>query len=262
MTSAAELLTNFNLTGQQAEIYLATLGIGKASVQDIAKKTGKSRTATYFHVDHLLKRGLLKETRQGKVTRFVAAPPREIVSQYDHWTTELKSMLPVLESLQKTGAESPIIEVTDSKSGFYKIYDELSSLPVGGTFYCFEGAEGLANELDLLTQEQWHAFFKRIVERKIGTQLLLTQSALDLPQKKLTKGNLDLVRQRNIQVRAVADSAVPFKKLLLFYGNKTAFLFPELSLVISIEHAGVTGIIKLMFDGLYHQGTETKRSWQ
>jgi len=262
MQSPKELLTHFNVSEQEAEIYIAALTLGKSSINDIAKKIGKSRTAIYFHVDHLLEKGLLKEARQGKLTRLVATPPSEVVSSLDRKMTELKSLLPVLESLQKADIETPVIEVTESKRGFYKVYDEVASLPVGSTFRVLEGAESLSDELSLLSQQQWFDFFTRIVERKIHTKALFTKSSFALPQAKLAKRNIDLVRKRSWTVRSISDELLPMQKMIVFYGNKMAILFPDTQLVVIIQHESITKQFSMMFDALFEQGRPVERAWE
>lgn len=256
-----ELLTHFTMSEQEAEIYLASLALGKTSVNTIAKKIGKSRTAIYFHVDHLLKKGLLKETRHGKLTRLVATPPKDVVSSLDNKLTELKSLIPVLESLHKAETETPIIEVTESKSGFYKVYDEVASLPVGSTFRVLEGAESLHDELGLLNQQQWFDFFTRIVERKIHTKALFTESSFALPQTKLAKKNIELLRKRSWNLRSIPDSTLPMQKMIVFYGSKMAILFPDTQLVVIIQHEGITKQFILMYDALFEQGKKIEQPW-
>ncbi len=261
MTSPKELLTHFNLSEQEAEIYLASLTLGKASVNDIAKKIGKSRTAIYFHVDHLLQKGFLKEARHGKLTRLIATPPTEVVSTLDQRMTELKSLIPFLQSLHKADIETPIIEVTESKRGFCKIYDEVAALPVGSVFRVLEGAESLNNELSLLSQRQWFEFFTRIVERKIHTKALFTESGLALPQTKLAKKNIELLRKRVWMLRSIPDRILPLQKMIMFYGNKMAVLFPDTQLVITIQHEGLINQFIPMFDALFEQGKPIEQPW-
>ncbi len=261
MSSPKDLLTHFSLSPQEAEIYLASLTLGTASVVELAKKTGKSRTAIYFHINHLLQKGLLKETRKGKAVRYLPTPPRDVVDQIDRWTTDLKSLLPLLESLKKADLERPEITITESKSGFYRVFDEIASMPKGSVFRVIEGADAMSGELSLLTQTQWQAFFQRMVDRTIVTRAIFTQSSFNLPTKKLNEANIKLLQQRIWQIRSIPERALPFQKLLMVYGHTIAFLLPEASLVVRIRHQHIAEMLELLFEGLFHYGETVKTPW-
>ncbi|MFA6100094.1 MAG: helix-turn-helix domain-containing protein [Patescibacteria group bacterium] len=262
MPNPNDLLTRFNLSEQESELYLAALSLGSASVTDLGKKINKNRTAVYFHLKHLLEKGFIKETRQGKVARFVATPPEEIAEKFDRWTTDFKSLVPMLQSLKKADVETPIIEVIDSKHGYYNVYDEISSLPIGSTFRVLEGKTALIGEFNLLTQDQWNSFFKRIVERKIETKGLFTQSLVNLkPVNKFNKKNSELINQRIWHMAVIPDSIIPFQNMLFIYGDKIAYMFPDTSLVATIKHHSIAESMTLMFDGLYQLGKAMPQGW-
>lgn len=262
MSSPKDLLTHFSLSPQEAEIYLASLTLGTASVVELAKKTGKSRTAIYFHVNHLLQKGLFKETRKGKVVRYLPTPPRDLVERIDGLTTELKSILPLLESLQKVESEKPEISVMESRQGFYQVYDEISSMPKGSVLRVIEGEEAMLGELALLPQAHWQTFFQRIIQRQITTRALFTESALKLPSAKLNKTNIELLQQRLWDIRSVPTTTLPFQKLILLYGSTVAFLLPDTSMVVRIRHQRISEMLQQLFDGLFRFGTPVSAPWK
>ncbi len=261
MPSPKELLTHFSLSPHEAELYLTALTLGSASVSELAKKTGKSRTAVYFHVNHLLQKGLFKETRKGKVVRYLPTPPRDLVERIDGFTTDLKSLLPLLESLHKVESEKPEISVMESKQGFYQIYDEISSMPQGSLLRVVEGEEAMAGELALLPQAHWQVFFQRIIQRRISTRAIFTESALELPRAKLNKANIDLLQQRLWDIRSIPTKTLPFQKLILLYGSTVAFLLPEASMVVRIRHTHISEMLQQLFDGLHAFGTVVPSPW-
>ena len=261
MIIAKELLTHFNINEQEADLYLAALELGVTSVNELAKKTHKSRTATYFHIDHLIEKGLLKQTRKEKKTRLVATPPAEVVAKIDRWTTELKSLLPVLESLEKVRGETPVIEIAESRHGYVRVLDEVSSLPPGSSVRVLEGKKSLASELGFLTPDEWSAFFTRMIERRIETHGLFTEASLAVPGQMLDKKNADLLAQRRWRLRSISDQVLPFENLLAIYGDKAAFLFPENGLSLTIQHPSIVNVLRTMFDGLYTLGKPIEKAW-
>lgn len=251
MNPIINLLTNFSFAPQEAEVYVAALSLGTARLTQLAKKVGKNRTAVYFHARNLVQKGILKETKKGKILYFTPIAPVELADQFDRHTTDFKSQLPQLEALGRIETDIPLIEVTESHAGFYKVYDEIASLPVGGMFRILEGRHALEGELKLLTPDEWHMFFKRMVERKIETKGLFTKEGLNLPQKILSTQNIELLHRRIWHLRMTPEERLPFQDMLMIYGNKCSFLFPDSSLVVTIKHRGISAALTIIFDALY-----------
>jgi sugar-specific transcriptional regulator TrmB len=262
MNAISEILLHFGFNEQQAEIYQAILKLGQATVTEIAKKSGRKRTVTYFHIKNLIEKGALKQTREGRVLKFVAVKPDELAQQFDRWTTDFKSIVPQLKALKKIDQETPLIEVTDSKRGYYRIYDEISSLPIDAEFRVIEGKEALVSELSLLSPDQWKMFFERIVRRGIVTKGLFTDATLNTPSTHLNKENQELLTKRIWQLKVLTENVFPMQKLAFIYGDKVAFLFPEESLVTTIQHKGIAHIFIAMFDALFALGKTVENPWK
>lgn len=259
--SITEILTHFSFTEAEAEIYVAVLSLEKPGVREIAHKINKQRTATYFHIKKMLTRGVLKETRKGRLLRFVALAPAELGALLDRQMTDYKSVLPQLETLRATTTETPLIEVMESSRGYYHLYDELSSLPIGGEFRVLQGRESLVGELQLMNKEQLERFFTRVVERKIETRGIFTKESLGLPKKMLdtrTHGLMSTARGRIWHLRTLSEAQLPFQQLMFIYGNKVAFAFPKTAMVVTITHAGVADALRTIFDTVFLFGAPIK----
>lgn len=252
MDQNIQLLSQFGFSEQEAELYLICLKIGRPSVAEIARKTKKNRTAVYFHLNHLLQKGIIQEVKEGKRSRFVPLSPELLAKRFEQMTTEFKSVVPTLAALSVIEKETPEITVLDSKAGYLRIYDEISALPKQSTFYVMEGKQALKDELTLLTQKEWHTFFSRIVEREIITQGIFTEEALLLPQKHLTKQNIEMLKNRIWNIHSLPEKIFPLQQICFIYGNTVAFLFPDTSLVILIRHAGLVAVQRSMFDAIFH----------
>jgi len=254
MVPAREILTHFSVSDEEADIYLALLGLGTANVTEIAKRIHKNRTATYFHIRKLIEKNLIAETKQGRLLNFTAAPPAELAGRFDRLTTDFKSLVPQLEALKKSNDDTPRIEVSESRAGFLRIYGEISSLPESDTFFCIEGTKGLVEELGLLNDTEWHDFFNRIVERKIKTKLILTEESAELPTQKLSQANRTLMTKREMDIRTLPEAVLPIKNLAFAYGNTVAFLFPDTKLAMTVKHQGIADSYKAMLGALHSLG--------
>ena len=255
MIKPQDLLTQFGLSPQEAEMYLVALSSGPTPVSIIAKKSSKTRTAAYFHITNLLEKGILKESRVKGKRLIIALPPQELMDRFDRLTTELKSMVPQLDALNRVETQTPLIRITESSKGFFEIYDVISSLPVGSQFRIFEGSVAMKGEFELGNDDQWHTFFSRIVERKIATKALFTTESMAIPGKKMSPENLALMKKRIWNMRTISEDVVPFTDMFLIYGNNIAFVFPHLKLVMTIQHETIANALTAIFDGLFSFAT-------
>lgn len=256
------ILSNFGLSEIESQIYMASLALGKTSVTQIARKIEHPRTATYFHIRNLREKSLLKETKKGKLLFYTALPPQELVNRLDRQVTDLKSFLPQLEDLTHIDKETPIIEVMESRKGYFKIYDEVSCLPIGSTVRVMEGKAALEGELNLVTQDEYTVFFTRLIERKIETKGIFTDESLVLPKQKLTEANYKLVSKRIWHLRTLPESDFNLSQLAFIYGNKIAFMFPEVRLTVTIEHREIAKIFMAMFDTIFMTGRPKLQAWK
>ncbi|MFH1089263.1 MAG: helix-turn-helix domain-containing protein [Candidatus Uhrbacteria bacterium] len=254
MASSKELLTHFSVTDDEAEIYLTLLKLGAATATEISDKAKKNRTATHFHLKKLVDKNLVQLTKQGRTFMFNATAPSELATRFDRATTDFKSLVPQLEALQKIEGEAPRVQVTESRAGYSKVYDEISSLPEGDIFLAIEGAEALRNELTLLTNEETKNFYTKIINRGIQTKLILTKEAAQIPSKMITSENYNLLKKRRLDVRTHPEAVLPFQGLSLMYGDTVAYLFPQTNLVVTIKHQEIADSFKVMFGALFSSG--------
>lgn len=258
MTNPKELLGHFSVSGDEADIYLALLKLGPAAVAEIANKIKKNRTATHFHLKKLLDKELVHETRHGRAFHYAALTPADLAARFDRLTTDFKSLVPQLEALQKIEVDSPRVTVTESRSGYFKVYDAISSLPENSTFYVIEGAEALRHELTLLTNAETTNFYSKIIARNITTKLIITSDALVLPAQSSSPENFALLQQRRLDVRTYSASVLNFTGLTILYGDTLAYLFPQTNLVVTLEHSGIAASFKATFHTLFVAGQEYK----
>ena len=97
-----EGLTNFNLTKQEATLYVLLLKEGYLTGYEAAKQTGISRSNTYTALAGLVEKGAAYVLEEGKVTRYTPVAPEEFCTNKIDRLQEIKqkvlSQLPVLKS--------------------------------------------------------------------------------------------------------------------------------------------------------------------
>lgn len=97
-----EGLTNFNLTKQEATLYVLLLKSGQLTGYEAAKQTGISRSNTYTALAGLVDKGAAYVLEEGKVTRYTPVAPAEFCSNKISYLEEVKKdilqQLPVLSN--------------------------------------------------------------------------------------------------------------------------------------------------------------------
>ena len=97
-----EGLTHFNLTKQEATLYVLLLKEGYLTGYEAAKQTGISRSNTYTALAGLVDKGAAYVLEEGKVTRYTPVPPEEFCGNKIDRLKEIKdkvlSQLPALKN--------------------------------------------------------------------------------------------------------------------------------------------------------------------
>lgn len=124
-------LQNLGLTEKEAKVYLASLELGEAPVQDIARKAGVNRATTYVMIEQLSAKGLMSSVERGKKRYFLAEAPDKLSTRVRLEITELeeklsgfKRILPDLHSLYDTSGERPRVRFFEGEEGLLSIIED------------------------------------------------------------------------------------------------------------------------------------------
>lgn len=118
------LLQSLNLTEAQARVYLASLELGQATVQALAKKSGVKRSTIYTFLDELKERQLLTETRKGKRNLFSAANPAQLIEHEKNRLTEIQALLPELLAIHNKSRTKPRVTFFEGVQGVKEVYTD------------------------------------------------------------------------------------------------------------------------------------------
>jgi len=127
MTLALELL-NIGLSSKEAEVYVAALQLGYASVQDIADKSGINRTSAYTYIKNLIARGLMNAVERFDRVYYIAEKPEKLKYIYEQQEREIKRkreildcLMPELDSIYNLAKQRPTVR-------YYRNADELAAI--------------------------------------------------------------------------------------------------------------------------------------
>ncbi len=110
-------LKYLGLSEKEAQVYVALIGMGTASVYSIAKASGLKRPTTYVVIDELVKKGVVNEVPRIKKQLYQAKSPDELISQAENRFFLAKQKLPELRALVKGEDTKPRVFFFEGKQG-------------------------------------------------------------------------------------------------------------------------------------------------
>lgn len=111
------LLKSLNLTDDQAAFYLASLELGQANIQELAKKSGVKRTSIYNFIDEMKERGFIQETRKKKRNVYSGVHPEQLVTMEQMRITELQRLMPELKAIYNKTQTKPRVTFYEGVEG-------------------------------------------------------------------------------------------------------------------------------------------------
>ena len=128
---ALKNLTEFGLSEKEAKIYVSLLELGEATAFEISSHSGINRSSTYVVLEALRRRGLVGLSGDKNVRRYVAVSPEAIAQmsratakKHEQIESNIKSILPELNALNKNLVQKPKVRVFDGLEGLMNAMTE------------------------------------------------------------------------------------------------------------------------------------------
>lgn len=185
MKSIHTQLEELGLSEKEVKVYLASLELGSATVQNIAGKSGVVRSSSYVAIGALTNRGLMSTFTKGKKEFFAAEKPEQLLrilktkkKQLDEQESKLKNAMPELQALIALSVDKPEV----------KYYEGLDGLDAMREKIFESGAKELRvianiDQVRSVISEEDRALHSiRIKKHKIkGREILVSSKKINLP---------------------------------------------------------------------------------
>ncbi len=177
----SKLLDEIGLTHSESKIYLALLELGPSTKGPIVKKAKISPSKIYEVIDKLMDKGLVSYIIKNNVKHFRAASPLRIGDYLEEkrqkialQETILQTLLPQLQSKEKTSDAVIDAEVFRGWKGMKTVYSEIvNSLKGGETSYIFGAGMGSEPE----KADKFFEWFNKARSRKrIKVKIIFNES--------------------------------------------------------------------------------------
>jgi sugar-specific transcriptional regulator TrmB len=232
-----QTLEQFGLHGRKADVYLAALELGGASVIDISRKANIKRTTAYDILLDLKNDGLISETVKGKKRLFFGEDPEKIKKDLEKKEALFSEILPQLKSIYNVKGTKPKIKFYEGKEGLMEAYDD--ALKYSGEILAF-GSEDVRNNLG----EDWIEWYiKKRVKKNVRVRAILPET------KYLAESIVARDREHLRICKLIKKEKYPFSIEVDIYGfQKVALISSKEMMAVIIESAEINNTLKWIFE--------------
>ena len=181
-------LQKIGLSDKEAKVYLATLELAQASVQDIYKKSKVNRATTYVVLESLVEMGLCTTYVKNKKTQYIANNPESIENIFELQKQEIenskknfKSILPQLHTITNRQSGKPIVRFFDGKQGIVDavklVFEDYKSFDKNEKSLMIYPNDRIK---EIITPEDKKKFRNARLDKKIKSKALYT-SSVEIP---------------------------------------------------------------------------------
>lgn len=247
-----ELLIELGLSQNEAIIYEYLLANGESLAGNIIKKTPLKRGVVYNALTDLVKKGLIKQSKKGKILSFSPNHPDKLREYMENREREVKkaeisleSQMPLLLSSFNLVSGQPGVRIYEGKDGLAKtLNDSLSSRTEVLTYADIEGMEkymGRANDKYLARRKEL-----KIYKRGILADTPYARDYMRNYDKEVTK------------IKFIDGKKYPMYLEMEIYDNKVSFMtFSDKKLIgVIIENEEIYKTQKSIFEIVWENAKE------
>lgn len=120
------ILNNLEITGEQAEVYLALLELGEGNFTEISHKTNIKRTTLYNVVEKMQKKGYVKKNLENK--KFQPIQPQQLFEKLQSNNLVFFQAMPLFKSIMKEPVSLAKIKFYSGNKGIQQLFlDDLEA---------------------------------------------------------------------------------------------------------------------------------------
>ena len=125
MNNEKNLLVEYGLRENEADVYIACLRLGASTVYKISEKVRMPKSTVYDILKSLSERGFTTYVIKSGVKYFEAVNPDKLVDILEEKKIRIKEIIPKLKEMQRTAIKKPTIEVYQGREGLKTILQDI-----------------------------------------------------------------------------------------------------------------------------------------
>ncbi len=171
----ASFFMQFDCSQRETEIYIQSLQMGPATVQEIARVMKQNRVTVHSAIENLIEKGFLYETRKGKRRLVVAESPdslHHLLQKKENELALVRSNMDyaaeLLSRVQRQDRSMPTVKFYEGVDGFKRMLED-SLTTRNGKGYVFTYVDLFSQLLD---PDYLENYFVRRAKKNIHTRLI------------------------------------------------------------------------------------------
>ena len=236
-----KLLELSGFSDKEIAVYLSLLELGKATVTEISRKSGVSRTHCYIILGELVSKEIISVLGKEPKQEFMAESPiklkdylEEKFLRHKEVFEKVEKLIPDLISIHKTG-DRPRVRFYEGIDGLIDVYDDtLTAKEPIVAYACYE-------DMEPLLPKYFETYYKRRVKNKIFARGIVPETPMAIEHKKR-----DVEEMRDLSL--VPKDKFNFTPDIEIYDNKVMIASWKEKLGIIIESQEISDAMKKIFE--------------
>lgn len=234
-------ISNLGFSETEAKVYMSTLELGEATIQDIARHSKVKRTSLYYILSKLSRESVVLITKRNKKTFYVAASPKELMKRTRERLIEFEDLIEELEDRKHSVYHKPRVYFLYGTPGFKHVWQMLFDSKCKEFRIITEGS----HFLDFVKEKY---ILDEIIKNKKNLGIKSRQLIVDSQySRKLVKNDF---AQNRVSKMLPADTKLPFTEIIT--DEFAAFISPRWDNFLFVtENDSFVKSRKSMFDLLW-----------
>ncbi len=232
------VLEQYGLKERHAEVYLACLELGSASIQKISQKSGFARSTCEAVLDSLHEKGFVTTFRKKNVRYFSPEDPKKLINLAKEKVSLLENALPQFGALYYKGGTMPMSRLYEGENGVRLVLQEI--LQEAKEILCFGSIDDIYSALG----DYFPKFTKERIKRSIPAKVILQDTSFARERQKLGPQELR-------EVRLISSDNL-LSSVTFIWNNKLAMCsLKEKIVALVVESDELANIQKTMFQSIW-----------
>ncbi len=231
-------LKKLGLNQREAEVYVATLELGEATIQEIARQAGLKRPTVYNIIENLRSRKMVSIAIRGKKRKFIAAGSNELTAIIRERNEVLEEIIPEIKVMGGLeGNVKPKVRLFEGIEGV-KTYLQ-GTLDAGQPVKAFVDYKVAYKFMGSYIDK----YVKKRIKNKIPIQVIAPYESVGLNVQKKDRKDLR-------EIRLIPPKNFPIEIEMEIYGNCVGIIsFSKKNLLaVLIENKKIARSMRSIFD--------------
>jgi sugar-specific transcriptional regulator TrmB len=238
MENIKETIIKLGLNEKQADVYLACLELGSATVSEIAEKSGVKRTSIYNFLEELVAKGYLAEIKQDDQILLTAEDPKILEQKAKSSLDGVQNIMPELLAMFNRPGNKPKVLFYQGIKGIKKIYE--ATLKSKEPIYAFSDFEKM---MPLMEKWMW-----KYADRRAENNIEFLSIAKDGPWARKAEAKSEAHKRK---MKIMKD--INFDTEINIYENKVAILSFERPLSgLIVEDVAIAQTLKSIWQMIWN----------